>query len=205
MWYQRHPAQRTHHAIIAYSAHGCSASPTGSKASPYSPHNEKQRFIVPRAVLWQRIRWSRSYKIHHPHHPRAQCFPFPPWYPGSFQRHVDCGHLLRCSPASLYTPTSTEPQVNNVYELNKKRNIVTYLHKAEFGPVPSTWIEAIEAGFFSTWPGLTVQLVKKYLEKSTSTVKGHMRSSLQNLRSTKPHSAPTNSVMTTPPPLRMSE
>ena len=36
------------------------------------------------------------------------------------------------------SPASTAPQVNNVYELNKKRDIVTYLHKVAFSPVPST-------------------------------------------------------------------
>jgi len=46
--------------------------------------------------------------------------------------------------------SSTAPQVNNVYELNKNRDIVTYLHKAAYNPVPSTWIEIIEAEFFST-------------------------------------------------------
>ena len=102
------------------------------------------------------------------------------------------------------SPTRTTPQVNNVYELNKKRDIVTYLHKAAFSPVPSTWIEAIDKGFFNTWPGLTAQLVKKHLLKSPATVKGHMRSIRQNLRSTKPRSSsnlpPTTSVMTTSVP-----
>ena len=102
------------------------------------------------------------------------------------------------------SPTRTTPQVNNVYELNKKRDIVTYLHKAAFSPVPSTWIEAIDKGFFNTWPGLTAQLVKKHLVKSPATVKGHMRSIRQNLRSTKPSSSsnlpPTTSVMTTSVP-----
>ena len=44
---------------------------------------------------------------------------------------------------------------NNVYELNKKRDIVTYLHKAAFNPVPFTWIEAIEVSFYTSCPGLT--------------------------------------------------
>ena len=41
-------------------------------------------------------------------------------------------------------PTQLIEQSNNVYELNKNRDIVTYLHKAAFSPVPSTWMDAIE-------------------------------------------------------------
>ena len=45
----------------------------------------------------------------------------------------------------------TCPMANNVYEHNNKRNIVNYLHKAAFSPVKLTWIQAIQAGFYSTW------------------------------------------------------
>ena len=77
---------------------------------------------------------------------------------------------------------STTSQSNNVYELHKKRDIITYLHKAAFSPVPSTWIEAIETGFFTSWPGLAAKLVKNHLPKSTATVKGHLRQIRQNIR-----------------------
>ena len=102
-------------------------------------------------------------------------------------------------------PATHPLQANNVYELTKKRVIVVYLHKAAFSPVPSTWIQAIEIGFFTSWPGLTADLVRKHLPKSGATVKGHQRQIGQNLRSTKPKpssSIPTsNSVMTIDPPL----
>ena len=51
-------------------------------------------------------------------------------------------------------------QANNVYAFNKKKDIVTYLHKAAYSPVKSTWIKAINAGFFTTWPGLTAEIRK---------------------------------------------
>jgi hypothetical protein len=76
--------------------------------------------------------------------------------------------------------------LNNVYELTTKQQIVVYYHKACFSPVPSTWIKAIDAGFFATWPGLTSALVRNHLPKSEATCKGHMRTTRTNVRSTKP-------------------
>ena len=52
-------------------------------------------------------------------------------------------------------PNQTEARVqntrlmaNNVYEYKKKKDVVTYLHKAAFSPVKFTWIQAMQAGFF---------------------------------------------------------
>ena len=70
---------------------------------------------------------------------------------------------------------TTRLMANNVYEYKKKKDIVTYLHRAAFSPVKSTWIQAIQAGFFTTWPGLTPALVDKHLNKSPATIKGHLR------------------------------
>jgi hypothetical protein len=106
-----------------------------------------------------------------------------------------------------HQPDPVPPQqANNLYELTNKRDIATYLHKACFSPVPSTWIKAIDAGFFATWPGLTTDLINKHLPKSEATAKGHLRTARANQRSTK--SKPTNPhtpihripQMTTDPP-----
>ena len=40
----------------------------------------------------------------------------------------------------------------------------------------------IDADFFVTWPGLTSELVWKYLDKSDSTVKGHLRNAQSNVQ-----------------------
>jgi hypothetical protein len=63
---------------------------------------------------------------------------------------------------------------------------VQFLHAACGSPVPSAWITAINNGHFATWPGLTADLVRKHLPKSTATVKGHLNQQRKNLRSTKP-------------------
>ena len=101
-------------------------------------------------------------------------------------------HPLTASIRQQIFPTSS--QANSVYELTKKKDIINFLHKAAFSPVPSTWIKAIDSGFFSTWPGLTSKLVRQHLDSSVATAKGHMRTSRKNLRSTKTVSIPTLSA-----------
>ena len=54
-----------------------------------------------------------------------------------------------------------------------------------WNPVPETWIAAIDAGFFATWPGLTSTLIKKHLTKRIETSLGHMLTDRSNVRSTK--------------------
>ena len=58
-----------------------------------------------------------------------------------------------------------------------------------------TLINAVNNSFFSTWPGLTKELVSKHLGKSRATSKGHMNRERQGLHSTKkkiePISTPT--------------
>jgi hypothetical protein len=73
---------------------------------------------------------------------------------------------------------------NNVHEMRNQRDLVAYLHRACFSPAKSTWLKAIKAGYFATWPGLTAELVTKHLPKSIATAKGHLRQERQNLRST---------------------
>ena len=51
--------------------------------------------------------------------------------------------------------------------------------------------------FFNTWPGLTVDLVMKHLDKSEATVKGHLRQTRQKFRSITKKLSITPSVPTT--------
>ena len=54
-----------------------------------------------------------------------------------------------------------------------KPDLAMYYHRANFSPVPTTFITAINNGNFSTWPGLTAELISKHLPKSLTTAKGH--------------------------------
>ena len=99
-------------------------------------------------------------------------------------------------------------QSNNVYELKTKKDIITYLHKSVFSPVPSTYIDAINSGLFTTWPGLTEELVYKHIDKYTATTKVHLQQIRKNILSTKlPMSTrnPQQTAMTTSSTKNMSQ
>jgi len=62
---------------------------------------------------------------------------------------------------------------------------IKFMHAACFSPCVSTWCQAIDAGYFSTWPGLTSKRVRQFIPQNTiPTVKGHLTQEKQHLRST---------------------
>ena len=48
-----------------------------------------------------------------------------------------------------------------------------------------TFIKAVRAGNYATWPKLTVNLIHKYMPDADETAKGHLKGQRQGLRSTK--------------------
>jgi hypothetical protein len=84
---------------------------------------------------------------------------------------------------NLYSwPNATAPNMaptphsaNSAYHAQNKSGLVRFLHGAAGFPVPSTWAAAVEAGHYTTWPGLTVALINKHLPKSEATIKGHLQ------------------------------
>ena len=60
-----------------------------------------------------------------------------------------------------------------------------FLHAASFSPVLSTWEAAVKNNNFVTWPAITTKNIRKYMEKTPATVKGHMDQLRQNTQSTK--------------------
>ena len=63
--------------------------------------------------------------------------------------------------------------------------LVRYIHAAAGFPMNHTWLNAIKAGNFDTWPGLTYSNAYKYFPRATDTIKGHMTQTKQVVRSTK--------------------
>ena len=63
--------------------------------------------------------------------------------------------------------------------------LVQFLHRDCFSPVMDTWCKAIDAGYFTTWYGLTSKLVRKQLPASIDTAKGHLRLARQHVQSTR--------------------
>jgi hypothetical protein len=76
-------------------------------------------------------------------------------------------------------------RVNNVYNLPSTALIIRFLNAAAGYPVKDTWIAAINAGNYTTWPELTAKAVRCHFPESDETQKGHMKKQQQNVRSTR--------------------
>jgi hypothetical protein len=81
------------------------------------------------------------------------------------------------APRSTLNPN----EAHIIYECSNKRDLVRFLHAADFSPVTDTWLKVIRAGHFATWSALTEDLVRKHLPKEITTVKGHLSQRWKNL------------------------
>ena len=54
-----------------------------------------------------------------------------------------------------------------------------------FSPVSTTWCKAVNNNHFTTWPGLTTELITKHLPPSIATAEGHLNKERRGLQSTK--------------------
>ena len=70
------------------------------------------------------------------------------------------------------------------YEQNVIPKLIKWYHATAGFPVTSTWLRAINDGFYSSWPGLTTRRVKTHLRKSEETTYGHLELIRQGIRST---------------------
>ena len=77
----------------------------------------------------------------------------------------------------------------NAHDLPIVCSLVHYLHACTGFPVRSTWLAAIKAGDFTSWPGLNYTNAAKYCPVSVETLKGHMTQTRQGARSIKPKPA----------------
>jgi len=93
-----------------------------------------------------------------------------------------------------YDPTQTETMVrydlhshiaHSAYHQANQPALATFLHSTAGSPPLKTFCNAIDNGFFATWPGLTSKFIRKYLEKSVATVMGRQKRMRQGIRSTK--------------------
>ena len=62
----------------------------------------------------------------------------------------------------------------SAYDLPSVEALIRYFHAAAGYPVRSTWLKAIGAGSYSTWPGLTLANATKYFPSATATILGHL-------------------------------
>ncbi len=80
-----------------------------------------------------------------------------------------------------HTQTSSECILPTIHWTND----IEYLHAAAGYPTEETWIKAIQARNYNTWPSLIVANAHKHHPESEETQKGHMKCQCQGIRSTK--------------------
>jgi hypothetical protein len=78
------------------------------------------------------------------------------------------------------------PMALNARDLPSVGALVHYLHAAAGFPVKATWLAAIKAGNYASWPGLTYANAAKHCPSCDETIKGHLTQVRQGIRSTKP-------------------
>ena len=98
-----------------------------------------------------------------------------------------------CLPNSLWSlplqHDQTQHHPNTLVTPKTQQQLVQWLHAAAFSPSPSTFLDTIQCNFFTTWPGLTPDIVQRYLTPSDATVKGHLDQQRQRQRKRK-HPSP---------------
>ena len=60
------------------------------------------------------------------------------------------------------------------YKYTTSKKLILFLYYTAFSPSISTLIKAVKKGFCTTWPGFTVQAIKKYVANESKTSKGHL-------------------------------
>ncbi len=106
-------------------------------------------------------------------------------------------------------------KVANVYDIPSINQTIKYLHAAAGYPVKDTWVKAINAGNYTTWPGLTATVARKHFPESDKTQKGHMKCQQQGVRLTrtlqtiteddKEHMTPNSDESPAPKPKKMQD
>ena len=81
--------------------------------------------------------------------------------------------MLTLQACSTRFKKGTKCLANNAFYMATKPDLAMYYHLAAFSAVPTTFITAINNVNFSTWPGLTAELITKNLPKSLATSKVH--------------------------------
>lgn len=85
-------------------------------------------------------------------------------------------------------------QAFSAYDLPSVKALVRYYHATAGFPVRSTWLKAIKAGNYKSWPGLTYANATKYCPSADETFYGHFKQRRMGTRSTKPKAPPSPPV-----------
>lgn len=78
------------------------------------------------------------------------------------------------------------PKLNVIIRKNEtKKDLASFLHGSMYSVAPTTWIKVIRNNQFTTWPGLTPELITKHLILSLVTAQGFLNQERRHLQSTK--------------------
>lgn len=108
--------------------------------------------------------------------------------------YVDLDNITSTTTTIKEPPQQQTETANAIIDAKTQADLMQYLHAAAFSPSTSTFTQAIEKGFFISWPGLTAQAVRKHLPKSMATAQGHLDQTRKNIQSTRQKPDTKNNV-----------
>ena len=76
-------------------------------------------------------------------------------------------------------------RANQLYKTKSKQELTLFYHVACLSPTKRTFVDAIKRNAFASWLGLTVELVKNYLQRTEATIKGHIIQHYKGTQSTR--------------------
>ena len=95
----------------------------------------------------------------------------------------------RCDATGLWKLPleNTQPtdKINAIFVLPSTKQTLLWYHAAAGFPPKETFTDAVRAGHYSTWPGLTANMIHRHFPDSIETAKGHLKGQRQGIRSTK--------------------
>ena len=95
----------------------------------------------------------------------------------------------QCDDTGLWKlPLDTQQPTENLhalFDLPSTCQTLLWYHGAAGFPTKETFTDAVQAGNYSTWPGLTVGMINRHFLDSVETAKGHLKGQRQGIQSTK--------------------
>ena len=82
----------------------------------------------------------------------------------------------------------------NAYEIQAVPVLISYLHVTTSFPAKETWLRAVEANFYSSWPGISLPRVRRHLTEPEPTTFGHLKLIRKIIRSTQPKPVPPPTI-----------
>jgi hypothetical protein len=80
----------------------------------------------------------------------------------------------------------TQPEtINVIFDLPSACQTLLRYHAAAGFPIKETFSDAVHAGNYSTWLGLTAKMIHRHFPDFNKTIRGHLKGQQQGIRSTK--------------------